>query len=105
MNHRSERIAEALRETAAEFLSREAGRQSLITVTGARVSDTGVRADILLSVLPDEEAEGALSFANRHRAEFMQYFKTRVKGVQSLHIEFMLDRGEKNRQRLDELGG
>ena len=43
MTLRHEKLQEALREAAAEFLAREANRQSLITVTGALVSEDGKR--------------------------------------------------------------
>ncbi len=103
MDYHAARLTEALREAAAEFLSREAGRQSLITVTGVRLSENGKRADILITVFPDAEEGSALSFANRKRSDFVDFFKSRVKGGLPPRIEFMIDRGEKNRQRLDEL--
>jgi ribosome-binding factor A len=103
MSLRNEKIQEALRETAAEFLAREANRQSLITVTGAYVSEDGKRGNIFMTVFPDSAETAAVDFANRNRGEFAQFFKTRVRGVFPPRIEFVIDRGEKNRQRLDEL--
>ena len=103
MSLRHEKIAAALRETAAEFMAREANRQSLITVTGASISEDGKRANIFMTVFPDTAEEAAVQFASRNRREFAEFFKTRVRGVFPPHIEFMIDRGEKNRQRLDEL--
>ena len=100
---RHEKLQDALRQVAAEFLVREAGPQSLITVTGVHLSDTDNQAAILITVLPDSQEEAALQFANRNRAEFGEFFTKRVRGVRPPHIEFILDRGEKNRQRLDEL--
>lgn len=97
-----ERLQEALRTAAAEFLSREANRSSLITVTGAQISDDGKRGKILMTVYPDSAEEQAVEFANRHRTEFGEFFKKRVKAQIPL-IEFVIDMGEKNRQRLDEL--
>ena len=101
--NRNERIREALRETAAEFLAREAGRQSLITVTNTRLSDDGRRGIVFITVLPESAEESALAFAQRNRGELAKPFKEHVKGAALPHIEFMIDRGEKNRQRLDEL--
>ena len=101
--NRHEKLQEALREVAAEFLAREASRQSLITVTRAEVSQNGARGIIFITVLPVEEEDAAVAFANRHRAELAAFFKKRVRGAHAPHVEFMLDRGEKNRQRLDEL--
>lgn len=103
MDNRHERMQEALREVAAEFLVREAGRESLITVTRAELSDDNKRGIIYITVLPDDAEENALSFANRNRTELGHFYKTRIKGAMPPHVEFVIDRGEKNRQRLDEL--
>lgn len=100
---RQEKIAEALRETAAEFLAREAGRQSLITVTRVQLSPDAHRAVIYITVLPEKDEESALAFAQRHRTELGGFFKKRVRGAGLPYIEFKIDLGEKNRQRLDEL--
>ncbi|MDO8517844.1 MAG: ribosome-binding factor A [bacterium] len=103
MNNRTEKIREALHKVAAEFLSREAGRQSLITVTNTTVSDDGKRGTIYITVLPEKAESAALSFANRNRRELADFFKKRIRGAFPPRIEFVIDRGEKNRQRLDEL--
>ncbi|MBP9710869.1 MAG: ribosome-binding factor A [Candidatus Pacebacteria bacterium] len=102
MDNRHERMQEALREVAAEFLVREAGRESLITVTRAELSDDNKRGIIYITVLPDSAEEHALSFANRNRTELGDFFKKRVKSGFP-RVEFVIDKGEKNRQRLDEL--
>ena len=103
MSRREEKLEEALRETAAEFLSREAGRQSLITVTRVVFNNKGTIANIMITVMPDSAEEHALEFANRHRKEFGDFFQKRIRGARLPHISFEIDRGEKNRQRLDEL--
>jgi ribosome-binding factor A len=98
-----ERLQEALRETAAEFLSREASRQSLITVTRATLAENDKSATIYITVFPDSAEEAALAFANRSRRELAHYFESRIRGAKMPHVTFMIDRGEKSRQRLDEL--
>jgi ribosome-binding factor A len=103
MDNRHERLEEALREVSAEFMAREAGRGSLITITRAILSDDNKRATIYMTVLPDSAEEGAVSFANRNRTELKSFFKTRIKGAVPPDIVFEIDLGEKNRQRLDEL--
>jgi ribosome-binding factor A len=77
--NRIEKIREALRETAAEFLAREAGRESLITVTRVDMNEDGHRAVIFITVLPESAEESALAFAQRHRsAPRMRVAATRV---------------------------
>ena len=101
--NRNEKIQEALRQTAAEFLARDAGPQSLITVTATRLSEDGRRGLIFITVLPESAEEPALNFAQRNRAELAPLFKKHIKGVSLPHIEFRIDFGEKSRHRLDEL--
>jgi len=98
-----ERDTEALYHAAAEFLNREAGRQSMITVTRAELSDDRKHGTIFITVFPDSAEEGAVHFANRNRTEFSKYFEKRVRGMQVPHVEFVIDEGEKARRRLDEL--
>lgn len=95
-------MQETVRIVAAEFLAREANRNTLITVTRAETSSDGKRVNIFISVFPDAMEEQAVKFANRNRTELSDFFKKRVKGLPP-HVEFVIDRGEKNRQRLDEL--
>lgn len=102
-NDRNLRLQTALREVAAEFLAREAGRQSLITVTEARLSEDGKSATIYITVFPETSEEYAVAFANRNRKEFASFFQKRVKRSMLPKLEFMIDKGEKMRQRLDEL--
>lgn len=101
--NRHEKIQEALRIAAAEFLVREATHQSLITVTRTLVSDDSKRGTIFITVFPDTLENAAVAFANRHRGEFAEFFKKKVRGAFPPHVEFVIDMGEKNRQRLDEL--
>jgi len=100
---RKEKIREALRTSAAEFLAREAGRQSLVTVTEARVSSDGRSGRVYITVLPQSAEASALAFANRNRGEFSKFFKKKIRGISPLHIEFVIDEGEKSRQRLDDI--
>lgn len=101
--NRNEKIEKALREAAAEYLAREANPQSLITVTRVGLSDDAKRAVIYFTVLPEEQERAALGFAERHVADLADFFRKRVRGVFPPRMQFQIDRGEKNRQRLDEL--
>ena len=101
-----EREVEVLREAAAEFLSREALPPpigGLVTVTRTELSDDRTRGTIFISVYPETEEQKAVDFANRSRSRFAEFFKKRVRGIYSPRVEFVVDIGEKNRRRLDEL--
>jgi len=95
-------MQEMVREVAAEFLAREANRNTLITVTRTDISSDGKRVNIFITVLPESYEEQAVAFANRNRSELSDFFKKKVKALPP-HVEFIIDKGEKNRQRLDEL--
>ena len=92
-----------MREVAAEFLVREANRNSLITVTRAVLSEDMKHVTIYMTSLPDSNEQAAVEFANRNRGELRDFYKKRVKGAIPPDIVFEIDMGEKNRQRLDEL--
>jgi ribosome-binding factor A len=95
-------MQEVVREVAAEFLAREANRNTLITVTRTEISNDGKRVNILITVMPESYEEQAVAFANRNRSELSDFFKKKVKALPP-HVEFVIDRGEKSRQRLDDL--
>jgi ribosome-binding factor A len=101
--NRTDKIQTAVQEVAAEFLAKNAGPQSLITVTRVALSADAKRAAIFISVLPESAERTALDFANRNRRELADFFRTRIRGAFPPFFEFKLDLGEKNRQRLDEL--
>ena len=103
MDNRHERAAEAIRHGAAEFLAREAGPQSLITVTGVVLSTDLGHARVLLSVLPEDREAAALGLAHRHVEDFKDFLRSRVKLPRMPRVDFEIDRGEKNRQRLEEI--
>ncbi len=103
MSKRETQVAETIAHAAAEFFARESNRNSLITVTRAELSPDMKRALIFFSVLPESEQEAALAFAKRQRSEFRSFLHERSRiGVRPI-IDFEIDYGEKNRQRIDEL--
>ncbi len=104
MDQQENKLKEILRELAATYFSRESNRQSLITITGMEVFNRGSRARILMTVLPESKEADALSFAHRQLTEFREYV---MKNSRIGHVPFFevtIDVGEKNRQRMDELG-
>ena len=92
-----------MRTAAAEFLAREANRNSLITVTRVQMSEDGKRATVYITVFPELGEPAALAFANRNRGELGRFLSSRTKGMRIPKFEFEIDLGDKNRRRLDEL--
>lgn len=102
--NRNERLKEEISHAAARFLLKESNHRSLITVTRADLSERAERIIIFLSVLPESLEQEALEFANRKRGELKEYLSKNFRLSRIPFIQFIIDRGEKNRQRLDEVG-
>lgn len=94
---------ETIAHLAGEFLAREAGPQSLITVTRSEISPDLKNVTVFISVFPDSAEKAALAFCKRERSNVREY----IKKNSALHypptIDFELDIGEKNRLKIDEL--
>ncbi len=101
--HRRERLLSSLKRLTAEFLQRQAGTQSVITVTGFELSSDTKRATIMISVFPDHKSPAAIDFANRQGGELREYIKTNLKLRQLPSFHFIMDEGEKHRQKIEEL--
>jgi ribosome-binding factor A len=103
MNKRNETYLQQLKEYAADFVSLNSNRTSLITVTRAKLFDGNEKVTFFVSVFP-EDAEGpAIGFLMRKRGECKQYIKENSRIQRVPHVEFAIDDGEKNRQKVDEL--
>lgn len=102
-NKRTEKVANIIKELAAQFLGRENNRTSLITVTSANASPDLKRATIFITVLPDSKEHDALEFAKRKRAELRDFLKKNIPIKVIPFVDIMIDKGEKNRQKIDEL--
>ncbi|MEK9167911.1 MAG: ribosome-binding factor A [Patescibacteria group bacterium] len=102
-NIKHEKLRTILKDLAASFLQMETNRTTLITVTDCKLADNEKSAKIFLSVLPADAEEGALSFAKRKRPEFRAYVRSRVRLKHIPMFDFLIDAGEKKRQRIDEL--
>lgn len=103
MENKDNKLKEILRELAAEFFSRESNRQSLITITDVDVYAHGSRARILMTVLPTDQEQTAVAFAQRQVGDFKQYVMEKSRIGRIPFFEVALDVGEKNRQKMDEI--
>ena len=100
---RDQKLKDVIRESAAEFLQREGNYTSILTVTDISLSDRGNQATIFFTVLPENKEKGALDFVKRKRAEFREFFKNKARMRALPFFDFEIDRGEKNRQKIDEI--
>jgi ribosome-binding factor A len=100
---RKDKIAEELRKMAATFLERESNQMSLITVTRVLLTGDFKQATVLITVLPEDKTEGALSFAKRKRDDLRTYVKKHSRLKTLPFFDIQIDTGELNRQMIDGL--
>ncbi|OYV27999.1 MAG: hypothetical protein B7W98_00515 [Parcubacteria group bacterium 20-58-5] len=89
----SGRAEELVAHAAAQFIRREAGTESLITVIRAQSVAHGDRMLVFVSIFPVEKAHAALNFLERQREAFSDYLKQHVR-MRLPRIDFLLDNGE-----------
>ena len=102
--HRPERVAEAIRQTVAGFLTGSVRdpRVGFVTVTAVEVSADLAHARVRVSVMGTEEdkvksLEGLTSAARFLRAQIAKEVPLRV----TPELRFELDRGLEHAQRID----
>ena len=103
MSKRDERIKDVLHDLSARFLSLNGNGSSLLTVTHVELTKNEKNATILFTVFPEEFEKTALEFAKRKRSEFKEFVKENSKLGRIPQLDFEIDSGEKNRQRIDSL--
>jgi len=99
------RLQTVLTELAAQFIQLESSGSSMITVTNCQISDNLRSATIFISVFPETAEESAINFMKRKRRDFKSYVKSNAKLQRIPFFDFEIDKGEKNRQKLDGLMG
>lgn len=103
MDIKHEKVESSIKGIAAAYFGREAGRTSLLTVTNCSVSDDMRSATIYITVMPADQELNALNFAKRKRKELRDAVKKNLKLRNVPFVEVEIDKGEKHRQRIDEL--
>jgi ribosome-binding factor A len=103
MTLKHDKVKSLLKDIAANYIVREAGKNSLITATAVDISQNYRNSTIFVTVFPEEAEERALAFLKRKRGDFRDYAKKHSKLRLMPQFDFQIDKGEKARQRIDEL--
>ena len=103
MNVKDEKIKEAVREAASEFIQRNSNMTSLITVTRVELKDRGGKADIFISVFPEDKEKGALDMLKRKRSEFKAYIPEKINIGRIPFCDFEIDKAAKLLRMIDNL--
>ncbi len=100
---KNEKLCREVSRQAAMFILNNTNHTSLITVTNIVISVNGKTGMVLISVIPDHKEGAALDFLKRQEREFTHYLKENIKTAFIPRFRFEIDRGEKNRQRIEEI--
>ena len=100
---KKERTGEIIHRLAAEFVRDNASKASLLTITRVELSPTGKEAKVFFTTIPETSQNTALKFLERKSIEFKRYVRDKSSLGIVPHVDFMIDFGERNRQRLDEI--
>ena len=103
MSTRDDRIKEILRDLGARFLLLNSNGSSLITVTNVELTNRAKNATVFCTVFRTEFEKTALEFAKRKRSEFKEFVMEHSKLGRVPQLDFDIDTGEKNRQKIDDL--
>ncbi len=103
--HRHARLEELIVHCAQAFVARDAIGPAghLVTITRAALDEDNKRVTLFFSVLPKKGAPEALVAAKRARSDFRIYLMEHARIHPVPTIDFALDEGEENRQRVDAL--
>ena len=101
MEHRREKAENLIKEAVAEFIEYNSNRLSMITITDIKLTSDFKRADIFVTVFPEDQENAGLDFLKRQRSEAREYLKKHSRLSRIPHIDFSIDKGEKARQRID----
>lgn len=101
--YKDEKYSSLISKFAAEYFEIESNDNSLITITKTDIFDKGKRAVVFFTALPREKEPAALEFAKRRRNDFRQFVMAKKSFGFTPKIDFEIDLGEHNRQRIDEL--
>ncbi len=103
VDKKDEKVESVIVRAAAEFFEKESDRTSMITVTRAELVEKGQRALIYISVFPENKEGQALSFSKSQRSNLYKYLNEKT-GLSFVPlVDVLIDLGEKNRQKLDNL--
>ncbi|MBI4121308.1 MAG: ribosome-binding factor A [Parcubacteria group bacterium] len=100
---RVQKAGSALQKIVAEFVESHAPKNTLLTVTDVAVSPDLRYIVVFVSVYPDVGDVSAAKLLNEERRGLNELLSKQAEFKYMPKVVFEIDRGEKNRQRIDEL--
>lgn len=92
-----------VRQLIDQYISRNSGGQSLITITSIEQADRSNNVMIRVSVLPETQENAVIDFLQRHASDIRNYIKENSALGMLPFLSFEIDKGEKHRQSIFEI--
>ncbi len=92
-----------IRQLVDQYISRNSGGQSLITITSIEQAERSNNVMIRVSVLPERQENAVIDFLQRNASEIRDYIKDNSSLGILPFVTFEIDRGEKHRQSIFEI--
>lgn len=104
MTRRQWKIDSLLRKLSSEFILKEIKlKNTLITVTHTEISEDIKSLKIFITVYPEKNEISALKELNNNLSEWQKFLAKKFKAKFLPRSEFLIDEGEKNRQKVEEI--
>lgn len=100
---REEKTTSLLKELFSEFFMRVNFNGALVTPTLVYLSKNLKSVKIFISIFPEEKERAALKILKSKAVELRKYVNEKIKMKYLPYFEFEIDKGEKNRQRIEEI--
>ncbi len=92
-----------VRQLIDQYISRNSGGQSLITITSIEQAERSNNVMVRVSVLPERQENAVIDFLQRNASEIRDYIKENSSLGILPFLSFEIDRGEKHRQSIFEI--
>ncbi len=99
---RLEKINSLLRNLAADFLAKNSDN-SIITINYIETSRDLKTAKIFISIFPESKEAETMEILKLKTGELRKFIGSRIKMKFLPHLEFAIDKGEKKRQKIEEI--
>jgi ribosome-binding factor A len=103
MIDRKQRIEEEVKKVVASYIEKESNRDALISVTRIVLNDKFTHGYVYVTVLPESKEGSVIFFLTRNGSDIKNFLRKKIPHLKSPFLEFIIDSGEKNRLRIEEL--
>lgn len=105
MTFRKEKVSSFLKNIASSFIQKEIVSQPgvLISITKVELSNDLKQAKIFVSVFPESKEKEMMRILKNNQGRLKEFAKDKIKMKFLPHFEIEIDKGEKSRQRIEEI--